>query len=189
MKNSKNLLTLFLIVIISIACSSNQSETPTESQTDSLDMPLEKNATAKELPFDIKIAVEKLKADTYNLSVTMFLDEGAYFGSPFSNNSFGGLFKIEIDPDNRLIVDETLIETPASVETHDPYSNGPVNWVIEETNYKQKLAIQSDQDFKVSGVVSAVIEPICSRYEIAFELKWKKGTLSVSQSAPIVANL
>lgn len=189
MKTSKNVLPLLLIAAVSLACTNSEIGESKEYITTSDTAFATENEQKKELPFSVKINVEKLRADQYNLSINMFLDDGAYYASPHSNNNFSGLFNIEIAENEHLTVGDTLIEAPFPVESEDQFSDEKVRWVKEETNYRQMLTINSDKDFTVSGVLSTVIEPICNRYEIAFELSWEAGNLFVTQSEPIKANI
>ncbi|MFT5822766.1 MAG: hypothetical protein ACI8ZM_004023 [Crocinitomix sp.] len=143
----------------------------------------------KELTFELIMGLEKIDEKQYNLLAKMQLDEGAYYGSPHSKNSFKGLFNIEIDENDQLIAGDTLIETPFPEEVDDQFSDEKVRWVNEETNYKQSITLNATEDFVVNGVVSFVVEPVCSRYEVTFEIVSQSGELTISQAKPIVANL
>ncbi|NOQ72976.1 MAG: hypothetical protein GQ574_13285 [Crocinitomix sp.] len=188
MKISKNLLTLLLIAIISMACSTVETDNEILNEVANED-PITEIDAPKKLTFELTMGLDKLEENSYNLLANMQLDEGAYYGSPYSNNGFNGLFNIEIAENDQLIVSDTLIETPFPVEVYDGFSDGKVRWVKEETNYKQLLTVNSQDDFEVTGVVLFVVEPVCSRYEVAFVITSKAGELSITQAKPIVANL
>lgn len=136
---------------------------------------------SNESPYEIKLQIDKLNKDAYNLVVNMLLEKGAYYVSPHAKRDFKGKFKIFIAPNDKLFVDSFLIETPQSVEEYDshPFVNGLVNWVRISTTYKQQLNVMSEDDFNVSGFIQFTIEPRCTLEKIPFIIVHNKGELKI----------
>ncbi len=58
-----------------------------------------------------------------------------------------------------------------------PFTNGTVNWVRVNTNYKQQLEVATQVDFQVFGYIQFTIEPRCSLEKIPFIIKKENGKL------------
>ena len=130
-------------------------------------------------PYELKLNMQKLDNDTYELEILMELNNGAHFVSPNSKGNFTGVFTVFIDDNDKIEPISKLLETPPSVEEYDshPYVNGYVNWVRENTTYKQKIKRISDEDFRVLGHIQFTIEPRCTFENIPFIIKYKNGEL------------
>ena len=109
--------------------------------------------------FDIKLQVDKITKDQYNLDVTIELENGSYVISPYSKDDIYGHFGISIPNNSNLSPDKTLLEIPSSVEEHDPILDQPVKFVRGNTIYKQRLKITNQNDFEVKGLIEFVLEP------------------------------
>ncbi len=180
---------LLLIAGVALACANNETKTLTEESVVVEGPALQENKEVEKLTFELVLELEKLDQNNYNFLATMKLDEGAYYGSPHSNNSYLGLFDIEFEKNEKITVGDTLIETPFPPEVDDAFSTEKVRWVKEETKYEQLLKVNTNEDFEVKGIVSTVVEPVCNRYEIAFVISSKSGEMSINQEEPIVANI
>ena len=178
-----NLMTIsFLCVtVLSIGC----SDLPDETQNS----PENSIEATPSYPFNTQIMLKEVGDNVYDLIVQMDLEEGSYFGSPHSNNSFKGLFDIEVEANEHFVLEDSLYESPESSPEYDHLSKEYVNWVRESTTYTQRLTLNETIDFSVDGVVSFVIEPMCNRFEVAFEIQYFKNQLSVIKGDTKIANL
>jgi hypothetical protein len=111
--------------------------------------------------------------------------EGAYYVSPASNNTFTGLLKVELDSNNFIHMGDTYVESPNSIGAYDSYARENVNKVYERTSYTYGTCLKREKDFEVGGMMSFVIEPECSRYEVRFILKNKDRKLSIIKTTTL----
>ncbi|MCF8463729.1 MAG: hypothetical protein K9G41_02735 [Flavobacteriales bacterium] len=130
--------------------------------------------------YDLTLSIEDAGNGEYKLASVIDFHNGAYTASPLSNNNFTGAFKVTFHHNDNLTTDDSIEEIPRSVEKIDLFGN-LVSWVNEKTTYKKKLKLKSEQDFKVSGVVSFTIEPTCTFEEIPFDIFYINGELRVQQ--------
>jgi hypothetical protein len=189
MNRSQNQIAFIIIAIITMACTGAEFGEVVPTETTNSDSVSALFEAAESLTFGIKMDLEKLSENEYNLITTVDLEEGAYFASPYIELSLKGKFNIDYDQNEYFTIADSLIESPQCVQSYDRFSDKMVKWVKEETRYTQQLTLNTKDDFTVDGIVSLVVEPVCSRYEIAFELSSKSGELSIYQSAPVVANI
>lgn len=127
------------------------------------------------------IRVDKQINDEYVLSIQMNLKNGSFFVSPTAKGNFSGKFTIVLPETDQLQLSGIILETPLSKEEFDPHPfvNGPVNWVRENTNYKQTIKVSSKKDFEVMGYLQFTIEPRCTLEKVPFILSYVNGKLSV----------
>lgn len=133
-------------------------------------------------PYEIDFKVDKVNAKEYSLIVSIDLDNGAYFISPHSKGNYKGIFVISVEDNNKIILTDTIIETPQSVEKKDPWSGEPAYVVDVNTIYKQNFTLTSDQNFEVTGRVQFTIEPKCTYEQIGFVISYHSGKVSVKHS-------
>ena len=167
--------TLFLLLLI-MSC------TPDHQQADKLVETVKiVDSIIVDEPYDLKIEIEKMENNDYILETSMVLDNGSAFVSPNSKGDFKGKFSIAIKKNDKLILDDNLIETPLSVEEYNshPFVGGYANWVKVSTTYRQQLHLISQEDFEVSGFVRFVIEPRCTREQIGFTILHHSGEMKV----------
>ncbi|MBP9153088.1 MAG: hypothetical protein KBF73_12455 [Flavobacteriales bacterium] len=130
--------------------------------------------------YDLKLSVEDAGNGENRLVSVIDFHNDAFIASPLSNKNFKGSFKIVMRENEKIAMDDVFEETPRSVEKIDQFGN-LVNWVNERTTYKRTFKINSQEDFKVSGMVSFTIEPTCTFEEIPFEIFYVTGELRVQQ--------
>ncbi len=132
-------------------------------------------------PYKLKLGLHKFKKNTYDLSISMELNNGAHFVSPNAKRDFKGKFMISIDETTNFNQIGKLIETPISVEEYDdhPFVNGTVNWVRKNTVYHQKLKRTNKEDFQVKGYIQFTIEPRCTLEKIPFIIKYVNGKMRI----------
>jgi len=130
--------------------------------------------------YDLKLSVEDAGNGSYNLVSIIDFHNGAFTASPLSNNDMKGLFKIALKENEKVTMDDSFEEIPRSVEEVDRFGN-LVNWVSQRTTYKRTFRINSEKDFKVSGIVGFTIEPTCTFEEIPFDVFYENGELRVQQ--------
>lgn len=124
------------------------------------------------------IRVDKRQNDEYVLSVQMNLKKGAYFISPNAKRDFSGKFTLVLPDSNKIATNGSLSETPLSREELDR-SEGLVNYVRNNTHYKQTLKVLSNENFEVNGYLQFTIEPRCTMEKVPFILSYVDGKLSL----------
>ncbi|HCY80824.1 MAG TPA: hypothetical protein DHV22_04055, partial [Xanthomarina gelatinilytica] len=99
-----------------------------------------------------------------------------------AKKDFKGKFSMTIEDSSKLNMTDDIIEIPRSVEEMDthPFVDGKVNWVRENTLYKQNLNILTKDDFEVTGFIRFTIEPRCTYEEIPFKVTQSSGVLQVT---------
>lgn len=132
-------------------------------------------------PYETGLKIELMENNTYRLVIDMKLFDGAHFVSPFSKVDYKGRFRITINDEDQIQLVEKLTETPSTVEEYDnhPFVNGPINWVKENTTYKQPFEVLTEKDFSVQGNIQFTIEPRCTTEFIPFSIYSKNGKLEV----------
>jgi len=137
--------------------------------------------------FDIKIEIEKTDDKKYELSTTIELKDGNYIISPYSEDDIYLHYSITIPKNNNLIVDEKLIEIPASIPEIDPILNIPVRFVKETTTYKQEIEVTTEKDFEVSGLIEFLVEPSCIPYDVEFLISHQSGIMEVKKTKTAIS--
>ena len=132
-------------------------------------------------PYELKMKMNELEKDVFELELNMLLFNGAHFVSPNAKRAFKGKFTVHLDDSDKLIPISELIENPRSVEEYDPHPfvNGDVNWVREDTKYTLKLMRKAEKYFSVKGFIQFTIEPRCTLEKIPIIIKNVKGKLRV----------
>ena len=157
--------------------------TPPVLNVSMYDIPLTDREAALDHPYKLDFLLEKTAAAQYKLVTDMKLFGGSFYVSPHSSGAFKGKFRIEIAPNNDLILENDFVEIPRSIEVIDPHQfvNGPVNWVKEDTRYGHLLNILTEKDFEIGGKYIFTIEPKCTLEEIPILFKFKSGVLTVEE--------
>ncbi|WP_048331534.1 hypothetical protein [Bizionia psychrotolerans] len=132
-------------------------------------------------PYDLEITIEKTENNNYELVTEIILKNDSYFVSPHSTVAYKGRFSSKLQKSNHVKMVEPIVEIPRSVEEIDPHPfvDGPVNWVRENTTYRQPLVINTNSDFEVSGLIKFTIEPRCSLEKIGYTINHKDGEMTV----------
>lgn len=179
-----NRFTPLFLLLLSIGCvtDNNQNSKTNEIAMNNTPVVMVENNTTKE-PYDIKFQIETTENNEYYLTVTMELHNGSHFISPHAKRDFTGKFNISMEDNDKVILDPDILETPRSVEEHDPHPfvNGVVNWVRVSTIYKQKINIKSLEDFDAIGEVVFTIEPRCTLEQVRFIFKYRSGKIRVEK--------
>ena len=132
-------------------------------------------------PYDADFKVEQSDDGQYSLVTEMKLHGGSFFVSPTTDEGFKGKFRVEIAPNDDLLLGTGLTETPPTKTVIDPHRfvNGPVNWVTEDTRYEFPLELNTEDDFMIGGKLIFVIEPKCTLEHVPIMFKYKNGVLTV----------
>lgn len=181
----KNLILSFCLLLF-ISCKIDSSKTETAS-TDSVFVQIAKSEPRNltvygpklpENPYELKLETHKLSEGIYDLEMKMYLYHDAFYASPNEKKDLKGKFTFVIANNDFFTLENNLIETPLSAEKHDYYSSdyGP-KWIRENTSYKQKLEITSEEDFEVRGHIQFTIEPRCTLEKIPVFIKYEKGVM------------
>ncbi len=175
-----------IALLLAIACKVKEPASLTESAIPVLnvsmyDLPLTDREMALNHPYELAYSVEKTGKGQYRLATTMKLFGGSFYVSPHSTGDFTGKFTIEIAPNEKLKLGTDFEEIPRSKEVIDPHQfvNGPVNWVTEDTRYKHRLILNSQEDFDIGGKIIFTIEPKCTLEEIPVMFKYRSGVLTI----------
>lgn len=132
--------------------------------------------------FNILLETEKIDQDQFRLATTIELSDSSYVISPYSQDDIYGHINIGIRDHSNLIVGESLLEIPSSVEEFDPILEKPVRFVRENTTYQQDLQVVGEDDFDISGSVWFVLEPSCVPYEVEFIISYHAGEMTIEKT-------
>ena len=135
----------------------------------------------KEEPYELKLEVKKLKNNTYNLIIKMELEKDAHYVSPNSKGDFSGQFAVFIDSNTYLTSNGKLSESPLAKEIYNPFGDGKVSFVKDNTTHTQELTVTNKSDFEVSGLIQFVIEPRCTMEKINFTITNRSGNLTIKK--------
>lgn len=173
--------TLFLI-LVSISLTSYSQQSNEIVATLNIENSLKADfPRPNEAPYNIMFNIETTDNNSF-LVISMELNNDSFFVSPNAKRDFKGKFYMDLGSYTDIDFDGAIIETPLSVEEVDshPFVNGTVNWVRENTTYKQALKFKSKGDFEVFGRVRFTIEPRCTLEEIPFGITSKNGVLKIT---------
>ena len=129
--------------------------------------------------YTLHFSLEKVNDQKSMLVVAMDLHNDSYFVSPNSKRDFKGKFRGDFGSTESIEFYGDFIESPQSVEEFDthPFVRGTVNWVREDTTYKQLLLLKTQDNFQVYGRIIFTIEPRCTLEQIPFSLVYEDGEL------------
>jgi len=180
-----NKLTIILLALLSVSCTTDKQQSNMTNEIAKVEIP--KSNISNEVInitdefYNLQIEIETTEYNKFNLMVSIELKNGGYYVSPNAKRDFTGKFNIDLGSYDNLDFDGNIIETPLSIEEYDqhPFVNGLVNWVRENTTYKQPLQIKSVRDFEVFGRIRFTIEPRCSLEEIPFAISYQNGIMKL----------
>ncbi len=132
--------------------------------------------------FEISFKIEKIDAEHYNLIAAIDLDSSCFVVSPYSPDNILLPVSLTIPLNKLLTTDSTLIEFPITTEEYDSITEEQVRYARVNTTCTQKLILNSQDDFEVSGQVDLMIEPICIPYRIDFIISNTNGELTVAKT-------
>ncbi len=148
---------------------------------------LRENKAEKELPFAVDFSLEPVNGSQYNLAVNLVMkDSGSYVFSTTSNDGFSIPFDFLIKENESVLLGDSLLEFPASIEEFFPELEMLVKLIKVNTTFKRSLVLTSQKDFDVRGVVEFMYEPICIPYYIEFVLKQRSGKLSLEKTNTMI---
>mgnify|MGYP000319827569 CR=1 FL=1 len=172
----------FLLVLLGFACSSQ-------------DKPIHESEIVKKEPsekvaidFDLSLGITNLVDNSYNMSVNLDLEPGAYVVSPYSEDTTYMHFNMFFPETNMLKANSDLLEEPRSVEEFDPILARKVRFIREKTTFQKKLTVLTTSDFEIEGRITFMIEPRCVPYDVVFSLKQSQGKLSIKQTEIAIAS-
>lgn len=177
-----------ILVVLSFSCQSDKAQSPQIAANMETPIvgpmndvkPLPAIKVSSE-PYELKMKMNELENDLFELELNMILHNGAHFVSPNAKRAFKGKFTVQLDDSDKLVPVSELIENPRSVEEYDPHPfvNGNVNWVREDTKYTLKLERKAEEYFSLKGFIQFTIEPRCTLEKIPIIIKNVKGKLRV----------
>ena len=135
----------------------------------------------KESSVAIELSIEKVDESNYNLITSIELGKDSYIYSPFSNNEFYLPLTYNLKDNEHFVLQDELIEQPASKPEIDPYLNRPIHFVRANTTYTQKIKIINTDDFSYQGLIEYLLEPSCIPYDLEYEIIMLDGELVAQQ--------
>lgn len=175
-------------LLLSFSCSTKSQEPAKEIASTEVNLPMNPFETISykepynpHSPYHLNLNIEKTETDAKQLTLFITLKEDAHFVSPHASKDFKGKFSMTLKENDMLVMTDEIIEIPRSVEEIDthPFVNGTVNWVRENTLYKQPIKVMTNDDFEITGFIRFTIEPRCSYEEIPFVVSQASGVLTV----------
>lgn len=165
-----------VLLFIGVSCSADSQQSNNlkelEKLSDSLNL---------DDPYFLNLEVQESEGGEYKLVATLELDSGSYFASPYSKETHKGFFQIILKDNPFVQLDSNFVESPLSAAKPDKWQGGLSHFVEENTSYTHKLAINSAEDFKITGFVQFVIEPKCTLEEIPFSISSVNGKLVIQK--------
>lgn len=179
---NKPITLLLLLLVLSFNCANDNHQTNTINEIDKIEVYKANDGfTINDTLYKLHFQIEETKENKNNLVVSIELYNNSYYISPTEKKEFKGKFTIDLGSYDKLTFNENIIETPRSVGKLSPntYVEGSVNWVKENTTYKQPLKVLSQDDFEVFGRVIFTIEPRCTLEEIPFSISYHSGKMTI----------
>ncbi len=170
----KSFIAVLLFIGVSFSANSQQSNSlkAPEKLSDSLN---------PDDPYFLNLEVQESEGGDYKLVAALELDSGCYFVSPYSKDSYKGFFQIILKDNPFVQLDGNFVEFPLTKAKPDKWQGGLSHFVEENTSYTHKLAVNSTEDFKITGFVQFVIEPKCTLEEIPFSISYVNGKLLIQK--------
>ncbi|WP_109098268.1 hypothetical protein [Aquimarina sp. AU58] len=172
---------IILIVLLSIGCTKNNQNDKVVTETAQTDTAKTATINKMDTPYALVLKIDTTDKGEPHFIVSIDLYDKSYFVSPHSNGNFLGRFNLSLDETKHLTMKDSIIEFPKSLESYDPFSGRQVNFVKRNTTYTQKLTIDSQKDFEVTGLIKFVIEPRCTMEKVKFVISQRSGVLSVEK--------
>ena len=166
-----------MIVLLHMSSFTNHDQVITNSEILTTEKVVENSE-----PYAISLQVKKLKDNTYNLIIEMELAKDAHYVSPNSTGNFSGQFALFIDSNTNVIMDGKFSESPLSKEINNPFGNGRVSFVKENTTHTKQFTITDKNDFEISGSIQFVIEPRCTMEKIPFTITNTAGKIEIKKN-------
>lgn len=173
---------LIPLTLLLLSFSFNSEKPKLETSIDNIKD--EKPVTFKEFSvnhedYTLHFSLEKVNDQKHMLVVAMDLHNDSFFVSPNSKRDFKGKFRGDFGTTESIEFYGDFVETPLSVEEFDPHPfvRGTVNWVKEDTTYKQLLLLKTQDNFQVYGRIIFTIEPRCTLEQVPFSIVYEDGEL------------
>jgi hypothetical protein len=171
----KNVIT-FLLLLIGCKTESTNKNTTKDIALNNHPIKVE-NTEPTEEPYTIKFLLETTAKNETFLVIEMELNNDSHFVSPNAKRDFKGKFNPSLKDNEFFTIEGELIESPLSVEEIDPHPfvGGAVNWVRVNTTYRQKISINTQEDFDYVKTVQFTIEPRCTLEKVEYIVKSRSG--------------
>ena len=177
-------LLLLMGILLSIGCSTNLNEKLDENcKTGSKETAssCSENDVKTKAPYDINFDVNSAES---LLKIKIDLEDGSYYVSPNTVGDFKGLLKIVLPENDFISIKGLLTDNPQPIEEEDPWGNGKVNVIRQNTEHTQAYELKTDGDFSVKATVQFVIEPKCTLEKIPVTIFRKDGKLNFVRNCP-----
>lgn len=173
------LTTIAIIILISILNAVGQEQnTNIQKAVQKETTPQNDGLTINNDAYTLHLALDTAETDSPILVISITLHKGSYYISPNSKGENSGKFFMDLGTTTAIEFKGALLEYPLSKEVFE--NKQRVNWVKENTTYKQALQVKSLQDFEVFGRIKFTIEPRCTLEEIPFGISYKNGKYTIT---------
>jgi hypothetical protein len=130
----------------------------------------------------VNYQIENVNIENFNLLIHLNLFGNTWIISPLElDYPYGGMV-FEITENKYFSLIDSIIESPIPVIKNDVICEEPYRIITKKTTLIQKLKLNSIEDFKVSGYLFFVLEPICSPITLNFNIVNNSGKLTVQKS-------
>ena len=171
---------LLVFALLTLSMSTNQPLTNATLENIKEERPITfKEFSVNHEDYTIHFSLEKGADEQHILIVSMELHNDSYYVSPNSKRDFKGKFRGDFGTSESIEFYGDFVETPLSAEEFDPHPfvRGTINWVREDTTYKQRLLLKTQENFQVYGRIIFTIEPRCTLEQIPFSIVYDDGEL------------
>jgi len=168
-----NKLTTIAIVLLSITIGTSQQSVKTFKNIATVQSETFTEFTINDSEYTLHFELEETNNKEQFLVISMELHNNSEYISPFEDKEFSGKFYLNLGTTKNINFEESIIETPQAVDSYDKFGNQYVKWVKVNTTYRQKLNINTKEDFEVLGRLEFTIEPRCTLEQIPFKISYK----------------
>jgi hypothetical protein len=175
-----NFLFMFVLLMsLSTACSQDSIEIREEIQVFNPNMLKAYPYSPTGAPYLIDIKIERGVDNSYYLVSTIDFLEESYIASPFSIHDYTGKFRSEVFENEHLELGELTSDSAKPSKPQVFTHAEPADWIKEKTVFRQRISLNTANDFLVGGKLSFTIEPNCTFEIIPFAISNKSGRLQV----------
>ncbi len=134
--------------------------------------------------FDLNFKLERIDFSSAEcfLSANINFPSGSFVISPYSKDDFYMPFDLSFDESDHFVKVDSLREIPKTFEEFDTIIQKQVRFVRGNTIYKQKIKLQTKEDFEVTGRVEFLLEPICIPYIVDFVISQNEGVMKIKKT-------
>ena len=135
----------------------------------------------------ISLDISEISSNSIELVISLELFGESWFVSPLEADYKYGMTTILFEENDNLELIEPIEENPKSTDRYN--EDGTAFKVISgNAMLKQKLKILKQENFKVNGSMTFLLEPVCAPLQFEFQIIQNSGKMSVNTPHPIVSD-